>query len=222
MKNQLSQIFFSLVNDLEIFRFGKFNLSNLFYSSFLSKNNQESRKKTISVAGNIIRILKSPIYLFLLFFRLIEIRLRKSTKPRILFMGNSGRHTHINGKIFDLYNARILEECDEYEFVVVEEYRDGVNDLFPADFYYKEDFALLIRIFRLLFQVLNFRSLESYVNKIQGDCAEIAFSNKEIKNIVSHFYVIYYLSRLLVRIIDPRQVLLICHYGREPFTAACI
>lgn len=221
MRNNLSKNFFSQFDDLSVFQFGSYNLSNLFYTLYLSKNTQKSGRKQKSRIGRFIYIVSTPYFLLLFLLRMIALRFRRSSRPRIVFIGNTGRHSIIDHQTYDLYNARIIAEVDSHEFVVLEEIRDGVDDIYPADFYYKEDLAVLVWLFRKLFQFINYKEIKAYIHNIQQASDDDLFSKLEIQRTVSHFFSTYSLVRRFLMSVKPDRVLLICHYSHAPFIAAC-
>jgi len=220
MKNKISEDFFSNVYDLNSFRYREFNLINLFYSRYLKNRRGKSRRPSRSGVETISLLLKWPFHFAIFLIRLLSY-LSPRKKSRILFMGNSGRHSYIGGKAYDLYNARIIEQCDSKEFVVVEEIRDGVRDRFQPEFYYKEDLKIIIQLLRFLFQIFNKDELKSYSKTILSKNPALSFSENEVKRIVSHYFATYALLKIFLSVVRPSRVLLICHYGHEPFIAAC-
>ncbi|MGB2963464.1 MAG: hypothetical protein WBB69_05710 [Anaerolineales bacterium] len=153
--------------------------------------------------------------------KIILMGLLNHKKNRVLFLGNYGRHSNIDGKIYDLYNARIIEQKGRDDFIIMEAYRDGVVDQYQAEFYYKEDLRLLILFLRFLFQIFNNRDLQTYAENILDLYPELSFSVREVRKIASHFYATFIASKMFLWFIKPSRVLLICHYGHEPFIAAC-
>ena len=220
MANQ-SSTFFDIIDDLDLFQFRKFNLFNLFYTKFWVQNldiEGIKKRKPFDIPQKIV---KSFIYLFSFFLKAIKIKISKTKKHRILFMGSSGRYSTVEGQVYDLYNGQIIEQKGVDEFIVAQSYRNGVADKFPAEFCLNDDLFFLWTMIKWIFSFLFRRRLQDYAYKITKAYPQLNLSERRVKGIASTFYALYYSSRLFLWFIEPREVLLVCHYGREYFIAAC-
>jgi hypothetical protein len=137
-----------------------------------------------------------------------------------LFYGTSGRTSRVGDTLYDLYNARIVGERGREHFIIIEDSDDQANKVYRPDFRLG-DFGLPIRALGVLYQALFQRRLGLFADRVTGSYPGLGFSRKEVVGIASAFYANYLVDRFLLSILRPRQVLLICHYGREPFIAAC-
>ncbi len=146
----LGSKFFEIVDDLDLFKFGDFNLFNLFYTKFTIQDfDQEGYRKKASF-DIYLKIFKSFIYSLSFFLKAISIKVSKAKKGRILFMGSSGRLSTVEGQVYNLYNGQIIEQKGIDEFIVAQSFRNGVSDKFRAEFYLNDDLFLLWIILRSL------------------------------------------------------------------------
>jgi hypothetical protein len=214
-------MFFDIVDDLDLFKFGDFNLFNLFYTRFSIQDFDMEGYKNKASLGIYLRYIKSFFYIFSFLFKAIAIKLSKTRKQRILFMGSSGRYSTVEGQVYNLYNGQIIEQKGVDDFIVAQRFRDGVSDRYQAEFYLIEDLLILWIMIKLIFSLIFWRRLQDYANRITKTYPQLNMSKSRVKSLVSTFYALYYSSRLFLWFIEPREVFLICHYGKEYLTAAC-
>ena len=214
-------MFFEIVDDLDLFKLGDFNLFNLFYTKFSRQDFDMEGYKYKASIGRYLRVFKSFFYIFSFFLKSIAIKLSKSKKGRILFLGSAGRYSTVEGQLYNLYNGQIIEEKGMDDFIVAQRFRDGVSDKFQAEFFLIEDLFLLWAMIKLIFIIISWKRLQEYANRITKAYPELNLSPRRVRGIASTFYALYYSSRLFLWFIEPREVFLICHYGKEFFIAAC-
>jgi hypothetical protein len=153
-------------------------------------------------------------------FVITRLRLASRSRARILFYGASGRLSRISDTVYDLYNAQVVAELGRERFIIVEDSGDQADKEYRPDFRLG-DFALPIRALGKLYPLVSRKRLNSFAARVAGDYSALGFGNDEVVSVVSAFYGNYLLDRFLLTMLRPSQVLLICHYGREPFIAAC-
>jgi len=213
--------FFRIVGDPGVFDFGEFNLFKVFYVRYFFSRQlaqmspawkQEARPSL--VRHGFARLLS------LLQALGIVIRLRLAGRPRVLFYGATGRISFVEGVCYDLYNARIVGERGRERFIIIEDTADSADKRYRPDFR-MNDFGLAIRLLGKLNRVLRGARLQRFAEKVVTTYPELGFSANEAAEIVATFYANYQVHRFLLSLLAPERALLICHYGREAFIAAC-
>lgn len=215
--------FFEIVDDPDVFDFGAFNLFKIFYVRFVF-GRQLAGVDTAwkpTARPHLLRLLATRLVsLFRGTAIVIRLRFASRRQPRILFYGATGRLSRNDGTVYDLYNARIVGEHGRDRFIIVEDIDDGVNKTYRPDFTFR-DFALLIRLLAVLVRLFQGPRLRRFAGRVSTAYPALGFTPAESVEIVSTFCANYLVNRLLVALLAPERALLICHYGREPFIAAC-
>jgi hypothetical protein len=215
--------FFDIVDDPDAFNFGAFNLFKVFHARFVFGRQLAGANVAWKPAGRppLPRLFAARL---LALFRgsaaVIRLGIASRRQPRTLFYGATGRQSRVEGATYDLYNARVVGERGRERFVLVEDTDDGVAKTYRLDFAFS-DFALLIRLLAVLIRVLQRRRLREFAEKVTAAYPALGFSPAAAGEITAAFCANYLVNRLLVAWLAPERALLICHYGREPFIAAC-
>jgi hypothetical protein len=213
--------FFNIVRDIRVFEFKGFNLFKIFYALYLNKQSNHlitdyESKRNITKKPRVIlffRFIRS--FLIILYFGVISIK-----KKRTIFYGASGRHSIIDGKIYDLYNKRILGQKGRNNFIIIEDLDINILKQYRPDIYLN-DFLILVNRLKPFVGKLIGKDIFKYAQSIISMYPMLGFTELEINNIICRFYTRFLLERFLLGILSPRSVLLICHYGREEIIAAC-
>lgn len=215
-------LFFKLVQDPSHFRFGDYNLFKLFYVQFLFRQVEQlkasRRAKPHRNLGwlflqRLLSLVKASAAVFYL-------GLLSRKRPRVLFYGATGRLSTIGETTYDLYNARIVEQHGRDHFIIIQDSDDGALKTYRPDFCLN-DFSLPIRLLSILARVRMGRRLQEYAQRVVNAYPGLDFSQAEIVNSVAAFYGNLIVYCCLLTWLAPERVLLTCHYGREPFIAAC-
>jgi hypothetical protein len=215
--------FFEIVNDPDVFDFEDFNLFKLFYTRYVfgrqlagpdtvwkPKTRTHPLRLLLARATSLVRSTAS----------VIRAGAASRRRPRILFYGPSGRLARDGCTTYDLYNARVVGEHGREHFTIVEDIDDGSDKTYRPDFAFS-DFALVIRLLTVLVRLSWGPRLRRFAGRVRAAYPALGFSQAESVQIVSTFYANYLVNRLLVAILAPERALFTCHYGREPFIAAC-
>jgi hypothetical protein len=215
--------FFEIVDDPDLFDFGPFNLFKVFYARYVFG-------RQLVGANMAWKPVERPPLLQLFAARLgalfkgsatvLRLGIASRRQPRTVFYGATGRVSRMDGTIYDLYNARVLGERGREHFVLIEDNDDGTEKTYHPDFAFS-DFALIIRLLAVLIRLLQGRRLRHFAGSVTAAYPTLGFSPTEVSEIAASFYANYLVNRLLVVLLAPERALLICHYGREPFIAAC-
>jgi len=217
-----SNRFFQIVEDLDEFDFKGFNLFKLFYVSLVFRESGRRVSSTDSFFSS--RILVWGIKRFIAFFRTLFAILRSglldSYKNRVIFYGASDRHVVIDGVKYDLYNASIIEQKGRSHFFIIEDRPSSTVKIYQPDLYL-HDLAPLIGLLYLASYIFLGRDIKEYAHALTQRYPELGFSDNEIEKKVLLFYGKFFTYRFLLSLLKPERVLLIAHYGKEAFIAAC-
>ncbi|MHC4617110.1 MAG: hypothetical protein ACYTEQ_05085 [Planctomycetota bacterium] len=150
----------------------------------------------------------------------VRLAVSKSKTSRILFYGTSGRHLVTQDTVFDLYNARIVESCGRDRVIIFQDADDGITKQYPPDFCF-HGLAVLIGVCSGINCIVMFPALSRYAQALAQTYPGLGFDQAQIRRRVALFYGKFTVYRLLLSIWRPERVLLIAHYGKEAFIAAC-
>ncbi|MBN1888233.1 MAG: hypothetical protein JW850_09590 [Thermoflexales bacterium] len=214
--------FFKLVQDPSAFRFGEYNLFKLFYVQFFFRQTaQPNSAWKVKPRQNLVWLfLRRLLSLLRAAATVLRLGLLSRKKPRVLFYGATGRLSTIGETTYDLYNARIIEQRGRDQFIIIQDSDDGASKTYRPNFCLN-DFSLLIRLLSGLTRLTMGRRLQEYAQLVVNTYPGLNFSRAEIANSVAVFYGNLIVYRCLLTWLAPERVLLTCHYGREPFIAAC-
>lgn len=209
--------FFEIAVKPALFEFRGFNLFKIFYKSYLDRVSDEAVpwKKTEPYKKN--RLLALFRSCFLLLWLGPVCRLHGKT----IFYGVSDRYSIINGVRYDLYNAKVIEQGGRGKFVILED-SDGADpktydpDLVLGDFLW-----FFERLFAVLLSMIFRKRIREYGERITKSYNGLGFTADEVYGMTLGFYARYFVFRFLLLWLGSRKALVICHYGREPFLAAC-
>ncbi len=215
--------FFEIVDDPDVFDFGAFNLFKLFYTRFvfgrqLAGPDTAWKPKT---RPHPVRLFAARLQsLFRSTATVIRLGVAGRRRPLTIFYGATGRTSRDDGTTYDLYNARVVGELGREHFILIEDRDDGAEKTYRPDFTFS-DFALIIRLVAVLIRLLQGRRLRRFAGSVTATYPALGFSRAEAVEIAAAFCANYWVNRMLVGWLAPERALLICHYGREPFIAAC-
>ncbi|MCO6451615.1 MAG: hypothetical protein J5I90_12585 [Caldilineales bacterium] len=214
--------FFDAVEQMEDFSFRQFNLFKVFFTDYafnrqLNRQGQVWRQAQRQNSGRMI--LNRIIGFFIGVTQIIRLRLAHAPRTLSIFYGATGRITRIEDVTYDLYNARIVTESNRSQFVIVEDFDDGVPKTYSADLYISQ-FSLLIQAIRLLVRVFMSRGILERGERIAENNPALGYDHREAANIILTFYSNYLTLRIVLALLAPRRILMTCHYGRESFIAA--
>jgi hypothetical protein len=215
--------FNTIVDDPTVFDSGVFNLAKIFHTYYYFDHlHSEQRSPATSAlrAGMVKYFLRRLVSWILDLLVVMKLGLSRWTRPRTVFYGSSGRISRVGTTLYDLYNARIVNEWGREQFIIVEDTKDRSDKTYRSDFQLS-DFGLPIHALGKLYRYVYSRRLNRFADRVTSRYPELGFSRKEVLGIVSAFYANYLVNRFLLTILRPSHALLICHYGREPFIAAC-
>jgi hypothetical protein len=215
--------FFEIVGDPDLFDFGPFNLFKVFYARYVFGRQLAQAKVAWKPVERppLRRLLAARLRaLFRGSATVLRLGIASRRRPRTVFYGATGRVSRQDGITYDLYNARILGERGREHFVLIEDSDDGTEKTYRPDFTFS-DFALLIRSTAALIRLVQGRRMRRFAARVTAAYPALGFSAAEASEIAATFWANYLVNRTLVRWLAPDRVLLTCHYGREPFIAAC-
>ena len=215
--------FFEIVDNPDFFDFGPFNLFKVFYARYVFGRQLAGANMAWKPVGRppLLRLFATRLRaLFKGSATVIHLGIASRRQPRTLFYGATGRVSHQDGTTYDLYNARVVEQHGREHFVLVEDRDDGTEKTYRPDFTFS-DFALIIRLIAASIRLLHGRRLRQFAGRVTAAYPALGFSPTEASDLAATFWANYLVNRLLVRWLAPVRVLMICHYGREPFIAAC-
>jgi hypothetical protein len=215
--------FNSIVDDPTVFDLGEFNLAKVFHTYYYFDHlysDQRSSATSALRAGTVKHFLRRLVSWVGDLFVVMKLGFARWTRPRTVFYGSSGRIARVGTTRYDLYNARIVNEWGREQFIIIEDTEDRSDKTYRPDFRLG-DFGLPIHALGKLYRYLYSRRLGRFADRVTSRYPGLGFSRKQVVGIVSAFYANYLVDRFLLMILRPSHALLICHYGREPFIAAC-
>jgi hypothetical protein len=217
--------FFEIVDDPDLFRFRNHNFFKLFHTLFLDRQAQELypawRPKTRGPRS--VKWALSKLWaLARSLGKAISLGLRSRDVSRVLFFGGTDRYSVIGGKVYDLYNARIVEHEGRARFVIVQSTRDRDSKQYEPDLLV-EDFVALVGLLKGISRLVLAGGARRYARTIVTAYPELGFSENEIASIIVDFYARFGLYRFLLALLAPQRTFLIAYYGlgKAPLIAAC-
>jgi hypothetical protein len=213
--------FFEIVDDPSLFYFKGYNLFKLLYVPFMFRHSGRSGSAwRARPRWGFLWILKKSLYFVKFLAVAIYLGILNRRNPHVLFYGSTGRHIVIGDTTFDLYNARIVEQRGRHHFIIVEDSNNGGIKQYQPDLYL-HDFASLIGLLCVASHIILGRDLREYAKTLAQRYPKLGFGEAEIVSKVLLFYGKFLAYRFLLTLLAPERVLLIAHYGKEAFIAAC-
>lgn len=211
--------FFRIVDDPSVFQFGKHNLFKVFYVQFFFSKQLSGPTWQAATPRGVRWALGRLLALGKALAAVVRLSVRRGRASRVVFYSASGRHSVVNDATYDLYNACIVEEHGREHFVIIEDTDDGVAKTYKPDLCL-DGFSLIFVALRVLVKVVWRRRLDVYARRLVNRYPTLGFTHAGVVNTVAGFQAQSLVYRLLLGLLAPERVLLICHYGREPFIAA--
>jgi hypothetical protein len=124
--------FNSIVDDPTVFDLGEFNLAKIFHTYCYFDHLHSGQR---SSATSTLRAAMTKHFFRRLFswgwdlFVVMKLGLARSTRPRTVFYGSSGRTARVGTTRYDLYNARIVNEWGREQFIIIEDTEDRSDTL---------------------------------------------------------------------------------------------
>jgi len=210
------EAFFEIVDDPGLFQFKQYNLFKVFYFAFeqrilisrLSNRSNAPRRDFKWMFNRPFVFIKALIKATFLGIS------RRGTPQTLLYKGL--REDHV---------ARLIDDKGRHRFIVIQDHRDseaqhGDDSLYHSDIYL-HDFAVPIAQFYVLVRLVFAGSLRKFAETIVSQYADLGFDRDEIVSKVTLFYAKLLTYRLLLTVLRPERAILISHYGKEAFIAAC-
>lgn len=213
--------FFDIVPTPEAFRFRGLNLYRVFQVEFADRILTKSvAARTRPPKPNALAALRGIPVFFRAVRRALALGVSSRREPRIFFYLLTKRLSKLDGQTYDLYNPRLVDTLGRAKFML---YQDAVDD--PGKTYapdiLRTDLLPLFAFTLFLARLLLGRQIDAFARRITTQYPQLGFTRAEASGMVSRFTAQYWAYRWLLRILAPTEVILLCNYMREAFTAAC-
>jgi hypothetical protein len=217
--------FFRVVDDPACFDFGPINLFKHFYVQFffgrqVVTTGREWRRTSPRRTPALLLARMRGLAAALIALARLWLRRMARREPRVVFYGATGRLSTVDGKLYDLYNARILDEIGRESVLLIQDADDGAQKVYRPDLVLNS-FAILIRLLALVVRLALGKRLAAFGGRIAAAYPALGWTPRGAAAEAAAFYGNYFVDRLILAATRPERALLICHYGREPFIAAC-
>ncbi|MCP4370152.1 MAG: hypothetical protein GY797_18865 [Deltaproteobacteria bacterium] len=214
--------FFTAITDATPFHFKGYNLLKLFYSKQLTAavfSKQEGWK--VDPQSKIVKAWHLFWQGLILFIKAYQLGRLKDNMLPILFYGASGRHFEIDGATYDPYNTNIVGVWERQQVVILERKDTGIAKQYPANLYMEGLHFWGVILCHLLtwFPVAN--NFQVFGRRLAAAFPHLNLTPSQSARIVAGFYSKFLLYGILLDLLKPSQIILICHYSKEAFIAAC-
>lgn len=213
--------FFDIVPTPEAFRFRGLNLYRVFQVEFADRILTQAvaartrpPKPTASAALRGIPVFAKALG------RALALGAASRRKPRIFFYLLTKRLSTLDGQTYDLYNPRLVDTLGRDRFILYQDNADDPRKVYAPDIL-RTDLLPLFAITLFLVRLLLGRQIDAFARRISALYPQLGFSSADASGMVSRFTAQYWAYRFLLRILAPKEVILLCNYMREAFTAAC-
>lgn len=211
--------FHNIFKDPQPFNFKGINTAKYFYDLHVTRSTLGSFDTASTLARTRHSFLKKPLLAISGFIKYL--RLVAFSRGRILFFNNENRVLQIGERVVDLYNSNILRDIGPSHALVIQERHDTVSGkVFPPALV-MDDLTPLLFLFEKLLSIIYKVDIRSFL-AIAGSSLEGAgFSRQETESRLVKFYARYLFYRAFLKTIRPQSAILICHYSKHAFMAAC-
>jgi len=215
--------FFNLVVDPDIFIFRHVNLVKAFYDEYtsilrrkLEPVYREDLRRKYSLKSIIKYISPSRLSHGIIFL----FKKGKTSSKSTIWYGLSDRYVEENGKYEDVYNYDVMLTLPFENVIRLQDSRDKVPKIYPADLYF-EDFAIPLGLIQIFLYGFWFKSLKRFTENVYQIFRNKDFTKRQIFRITLKFWGKYYLYKLILRKLQVNQAISLCHYSKHSFNLAC-
>jgi hypothetical protein len=213
--------FFSIVPTPEAFRFRGLNLYRIFQVEFADRILTKTvAVRTRSPKPTARAALKALPNFFRAVGRALALGFSGRRQPRTFFYLISGRLSKMDGVTYDLYNPRLVDTRGRDRFVLYQDNRDDPDKVYAPDLL-RTDLLPLFALTLILVRLLLGKPIDAFARGISRRYPRLGFSSAEAAEMVSRFYAQKWAYTLLLGVLAPKEIILLCNYMREAFSAAC-
>jgi hypothetical protein len=213
--------FFQVVDDPKDFQILGVNLAKLFYDIYCS---DEISKLSPSFSQEILNRRRRALLSILLFIpaiiHLLWLAFSSRRHPKILFYEGAIRTIISNGVLYDQYNSKIIDSKGRHNFILLQEAEQSRKRMYHSDIYIIF-FRWIIFLIAKVFWWIHRKEVTVFASKLTHKCSSFNWTTDRIVFKTNQFFGEYIFFRFLIKLLRPKGIILICHYSKESFIAAC-
>jgi len=211
--------FFDVFQDAEDFRFKGINLSKYYYDLFALKTSLGDIDSSAINNWNPHEFLKRPYLVATGLVKWISILL--TVRHKTIFFGNENRIIEENGTRFDLYNYKIIRAIGDEKVLVMQDRHDKITGKVFTPNLVIDDLTPFLFLLEKFFSIISGKEIFRFRSNLEKNIAHIGFSKKVFTAKLLKFYTRYLFYLFFLKVIKPKSAILICHYSKHAFIAAC-
>lgn len=213
--------FFTVFKDPVLFDLLGLNLSKYFFDVLVN-----DEIESISPAYN-KKIRNRRLFTFLnqvfslnAFAQIIKLGLESRRKRKILFFEGAIRTVQRAGASYDQYNSEIIKHKGRGEFILMCESEVDNQRIYNSDVSINK-LRILVFIIAKVNAIIHNKKLDIFSRNISSLLNNPHWPKGRIKAKAAHFLGEYIFYRWMLRILNPKGIIVICHYSKEAFIGAC-
>jgi hypothetical protein len=209
-------LFYDQFPSLDTFTLGKINFFKVFYNAWSGLESKTLSKHTLSKTY-------SASYLLKHWGKYVSNCILGKHRGKILFYTTStNRIVEDGGVFFDQYAATIINDTNRSDFVIWEDYLEEKQPKANLMVWYGFLWRGLLRSIAVKVTLLTLsRKIRQFWETNQQGLSRLGFTEEQTRGILIDFFLRYSGFLFWLFLSRPIRVLFLCHYGREPFIAAC-
>jgi hypothetical protein len=211
--------FIDIFNDPDDFNFLGLNTAKYFYDLSLGRKT-ELQDTPISKKGLYKHdFLTNPLLVitsFLKFLFLLAIN-----RNKIIFYGNPGRFIKEGDSFYDSNNYNIIKDIGLKQTLILQDRRDAIKKKIFSPMLFMDDFTPLFILIESFLKITRQKELRDFNECVGSKMKALGFSEDECIPKLLKFFSRYIFFNYFLGIIKPKSSLVICHYSKHAFIAAC-
>lgn len=212
-------LFFSIFDNPSAFNFRGINTAKYFYDLWVTKSENADIDLSTLKNRNQHDFLKKPVLSITGFLKLIKILI--TSRHKVIFFGNENRLTKKEETYYDLYNYNIIHDIGKANVLVLQDRHDAINGKVYAPDLVIDDLTPLLFLFEKILKIRIRKDIYAFKRALEKKLAQIGFSKEAGISKLLKFYARYLFYKLFLRAIKPKSAVVICHYSKHAFVAAC-
>jgi len=211
--------FFRIFQDARDFDFRGINLAKYFYDLWVTHEEMEDIDPSAWKNRNKHAFFRHPPLCISAMAKCLKMLLTQ--RGKIIFFGSENRLTQEGSDFYDLYNYNIIRELGKERVLVLQDRHDSAAGKQYSPDLVMDDLAPFFFLCEKALQLLYRKDMRAFVRRLAPGLEQIGFTEKTCQTRLLKFYVRFLFYKAFLKTTRPAAALIICHYARHAFTAAC-
>ena len=201
------------------FEFKGINTAKYFYDRWTTDDTLDSFDSSVMQSRKAHAFLARPLLVLSGFLRLLWFL--ATSRHKVVFFGAENRVTETSRGVLDLYNHNIIRDLGPENVLLLQERHDRISRKQYAPDLVLDDLAPFFFFLEKVLGWIHKNEINAFVAGLSSVTEKAGIPKQKTARYLLKFYVRYRFYKCFLKKIKPASAILVCHYARHAFVAAC-